>query len=315
MRIRSKKFRATISLVLAVAIVLVNLPGAVFAQAQEKATKPRIAVWDFSLEGLEASDGRAITNRLRSELVNSEKYQVMSRDQIKTLLGEQELGQTLIDAKQAIETGKLKGVEFVVTGTVITVRGAIQITAEMIDGKTAEIIKSITPGTYRGDFLDFLDVEVPRIAGQLAGVQGWTPVASVKKPEEKAPPEPEPEPEPAVEGEQATWPLTAGLVFLIGAGVMQLIALASESSAEDDADSATTTAEYQSALDSRDSAEGLQTIAILSGLLGTVFLVYYGLQDGPSGTAANGFGPGAAPGGFQLEVQPGSYMAGYTLHW
>ena len=104
-------------------------------------------------------------------------------------------------------------------------------------------------------------------------------------------------------------------MFLIGAGVFQLIALGTESGAEDDADAATTNAQYQDALDSRDSAEGLQTVAFLFGIVGTVFLIYYGLQEGSTETAANGHGPGAAPGGFQLEVQPDSFMAGYTLRW
>ena len=311
MRMGKRPFAKFIAMLLAAAMVLFNLPAAVFAQSEDK---PKIAVWDFALEGMQPGDGRAVTNRLRSELVNSGKYQVMSRDQIETLLGEQALGQTLVDAKEAIKAGKLKGVQFVVTGTIITVRGAFQITAEMIDGGTAEIVKSITPATYRGGFLDFLDNEVPRLATQLAGEQPGPAVVLAPPPQalQETQPEPEPEQEGAVE--EATWPLTAGIVSLVVAGVFQIIALAAASSAEDDADAATTNEEYQTALDDRDAAEGLQGAAALAGILGAVFLIIdaTGFADK---TAANSPGPGAAPVGFGVDVQPHSVMAGYTLRW
>lgn len=155
--------------------------------------KPQIAVWEFTLTDMEKSDGRAIANTLRSALVNTRVFRVMTRDQIDTLLGEQALGQTLIDAKEAIKAGKLKGVKYVVTGSLISIRGAFQATFEMIDGGSGEIIHSITPRTFRGDFLDFLDMEVPKIAGRMAGVEKGDAVAV-------APPPPPPPPEkPVVE--------------------------------------------------------------------------------------------------------------------
>ena len=186
-------WKRLLAIALAVGMVMINLPQAVFAQSGGGEKRAKIAVWDFSLEGMQKGDGRAVTNRLRSELVNSGRYQIMSRDQIKTLLGEQALGQTLVDAKEAIKAGKLKGVKFVVTGTIVSVRGAFQITAEMIDGESAEIIKSITPPTYRGQFLDFLDNEIPRLAAQLAGGKAIPPVAST--------PPPQPQPEPVLQPE------------------------------------------------------------------------------------------------------------------
>ncbi len=145
------------------------------AVAQEP--RPQIAVWEFQLDGVSKGDGRAITNRLRSELVNTRKFRVMTRDQLDTLLGEQALGQTVIDATEAIKTGKLKGIKYVVTGTIISIRNAFQMTMEKIDGQTGEITVSITPPTFRGDFLDFLDFEVPRYAAQLAGAQPTGPRA------------------------------------------------------------------------------------------------------------------------------------------
>ncbi len=112
-------------------------PPSLTAQSQSptQVGKPNIAVWDFSLQGIGENEGRAIINRLRSELVNTFLFTVMSRDQIIKLLGEMELGQTLGDPNEAIQGGKLKGVKYVVTGSLVAVMDAIQITVEMIDGE------------------------------------------------------------------------------------------------------------------------------------------------------------------------------------
>ena len=102
MAFRKSPFKKVLATILAAGMVMINIPHALFAQTAGGEEKAKIAVWDFTLEGMQPGDGRAVTNRLRSELVNSGKYRVMTRDQIKTLLGEQALGQTLIDAKEAI---------------------------------------------------------------------------------------------------------------------------------------------------------------------------------------------------------------------
>lgn len=305
-------FKRALATILAAGMVMINFPQVLFAQSVGGAEKAKIAVWDFTLEGMQPGDGRAVTNRLRSELVNSGKYRVMTRDQIKTLLGEQALGQTLIDAKEAIKAGKLKGVQFVVTGTIVSVRSAFQITAEMIDGESAEIIKSITPGTYRGNFLDFLDNEIPRLAAQMMGETPPPAVAATPPPliprVIQTQPDQQPPPEPASGGGNVYYGFGVG--SLIAAGVFQIVALAVASGAETDADEATTSEEYQTALDDRDSAEGLQGVAIIFGALGAVLLVIGATRDS---TAA--YGPGAVPEGFSVDVQPRSVMAGYALRW
>lgn len=301
-----------LAIALAFGMVMINLPLAVLAQSGSGEARAKIAVWDFTLEGMQKGDGRAVTNRLRSELVGSGKFQIMSRDQIKTLLGEQALGQTLVDAKEAIKAGKLKGVKYVVTGTIVSVRGAFQITAEMIDGESAEIIQSITPPTYRGPFLDFLDNEIPRLAAQLAG-ETPPPVASKPPPRAERRPQPEPPPQEAPADGGMSGVGVAGVISLVAAGVFQIIAMASASTAGDDADAATTDAEYQTALDDRDSAESLQGVAAVFGILGVILLIVDASVD--NSTADGGYGPGAAPVGFNMDVQPNSLMAGYALRW
>lgn len=157
---------------------LLLAPLAVIAQqaaGDEKSPqkKLRIAVIGFRLTGMSEADGELVANKLRSELVRSAQFDVMSRDQIEALIEEQALGQTLVEAAQAAKAGKMKGVEFIVTGSLVGTRGAYQTTFEMINAETGKILRSITPRVYRGDLLDFLDEQVPIIADQLVpGVEG-----------------------------------------------------------------------------------------------------------------------------------------------
>ena len=157
---------------------LLFAPLAVIAQqaAGEEKSPPkklRIAVIGFRLTGMSEADGELVANKLRSELVRSVQYDVMTRDQIEALIEEQALGQTLLEAAEAAKAGKMKGVEYIVTGSLVGARGAYQTTFEMINAETGKILRSITPPVYRGDLLDFLDKQVPIIADRLVpGVEG-----------------------------------------------------------------------------------------------------------------------------------------------
>ena len=157
---------------------LLFAPLAVIAQqaAGEEKSPPkklRIAVIGFRLTGMSEAEGELVANKPRSELVRSAQFDVMTRDQIEALIDEQALGQTLVEAAEAARAGKMKGVEYVVTGSLVGTRGAYQATFEMINAETGKILRSITPRVYRGDLFDFLDDQVPIIADQLVpGIEG-----------------------------------------------------------------------------------------------------------------------------------------------
>ncbi len=108
---------------------------------------------------------------------------------------------------------------------------------------------------------------------------------------------------------------TTGVVLLIVGGVLQIAALSTASSAEDDAATALQDNDaelYQQALDDRDSAESLQGVAVLSIGVGVLFM----LLGGNGSDAAASLGPQPqAPRGFQVDVTPHNVMAGYTMRW
>ena len=113
-----------------------------------------IAVIDF--EGINVSEGdaRALTQRLTSELIKLETYQVLERNEMKRLLEENELRNKMspglveghvheyytncIDLNCAVEIGKIIGAKFMVVGSVSKVGSTYSIDARLIDVETSE---------------------------------------------------------------------------------------------------------------------------------------------------------------------------------
>ena len=283
-------------------IAISLLIGASLALAQDRPSSKSarqtsiIAVWDFTLEGIGQHEGRAVTNRLRSELVNTGLFRVMSRDQLGTLLGEQDLSLALGDPRKAIEAGRLKGVDFVVTGTLVAVAGAIQTTVEMIDGSTAEIMRSITPRPYRGDFIDYIDSQVPWFANQVAGV------AEAARP-----------PEVAVEASR--WQLYTGIAVLALAVLNQYQTQALAEEAGDLAADARRDMDfdkYERAKDLYEEARKQVSYTIILGMIGAVLLVQYATESSAMDHAGRTT-PSEPP--LTVGLQPDQVVVNYVYRW
>ena len=133
--------------------------------------KPRVAVLGFQLVDVSEVLAKFLENKVRNVLVNSELFQVMTRSQLDSLLEEQALGQTLLQASKAAKAGKLTGVEFVVTGEILFADGAFQTTLEMINAETGQIVSSKTSDIFEGKYTDFIDQQVPSLTAQLLKIE------------------------------------------------------------------------------------------------------------------------------------------------
>ena len=133
--------------------------------------KPRVAVLGFQLIDVSEVHAKFLENKVRNLLVNSELFQVMTRSQLESLLEEQALGQTLLQASKAAKAGKLTGVEFVVTGEILFAGGAFQTTLEMINAETGQIVSSKTSDIFEGKYTDFIDQQVPSLTAQLLKIE------------------------------------------------------------------------------------------------------------------------------------------------
>ncbi len=103
------------------------------------AVKQTIAVLDFESIGSEEHLGKAVSEIIRTELIDTNKYRVVERAQINKTISEQKFQKSgLIDDKSAVELGKLLGADLIVIGSVVKIGTSYTINSRLIDTKTGE---------------------------------------------------------------------------------------------------------------------------------------------------------------------------------
>ena len=101
--------------------------------------KQTIAVLDFESIGSEEHLGKAVSEIMRTELIDTNKYRVVERSQINKTISEQKFQKSgLIDDKSAVEIGKLLGADLIVIGSVVKIGTSYTINSRMIETKTGE---------------------------------------------------------------------------------------------------------------------------------------------------------------------------------
>jgi len=101
----------------------------------------RVAVFPFEQKGVVPRTSGLFQEILTSALLNRNRFRLMERDRMDTVLQEQKLSSTqLIDRKTAVNLGKLMAVQAIVTGSIIETQAGIEVVGRMIDTETAEIL-------------------------------------------------------------------------------------------------------------------------------------------------------------------------------
>lgn len=132
---------------LTLALATVALVPALNAQD----TRPGIAVLPFENGGSYGQDKenfealqKGIPGMLISELGQNPAARVVDRDNIQSLLGEQDLGDKgRVDAATAAKIGRLVGAKYMITGSFVDMYGHFRTDARIIDVETSEIIKTV----------------------------------------------------------------------------------------------------------------------------------------------------------------------------
>ena len=103
-----------------------------------------IAIIDFEGINISEGDAKALTQRLTSEMIKLEVYQVLERSEMKRLLDEQKYQYSgCVDTKCAVELGKMLGAKFMVVGSISKVGSTYSIDSRLIDVKTSESYVSL----------------------------------------------------------------------------------------------------------------------------------------------------------------------------
>jgi len=143
---------------LAVGFALVAAP----ARAQD--TRPGIAVLPFDNSGSYGQNKenfdalqKGIAGMLISELAANPAARVVEREQIQSLLDEQNLGAGgRVDPQTAAKIGKLVGARYIITGTFVDFYGDFRVDLRLVNTETSEIIKVESDRMQRDHLFDII---------------------------------------------------------------------------------------------------------------------------------------------------------------
>lgn len=131
----------------------------------------KVAVMDLKASTFfDKEEIQALSNRFRSELVSTKKFEVMERSDMVELDRELALQLTSgFDANRVAEAGKKSGARYVIIGSIGKVGNQYTVDIKMVDCETSRIEESIIQD-YKGSMEGMLKV-MHSIAYRLAGIK------------------------------------------------------------------------------------------------------------------------------------------------
>jgi len=132
--------------------------------------RTNIAVLDLGADHLKPSEIKALTNKLIVELINTEKFAVIEREQMHNILKEQGFQQTGCTSDACVvEVGQLLGVDKIVAGSIGEVAGIYLVSLRIVDVKTGKIIRTISE-EIEGGLRDVVKRGIKNAAFRIANI-------------------------------------------------------------------------------------------------------------------------------------------------
>ena len=132
--------------------------------------KPTAAVLDFEGSGITTQEAQVLTQRLGSELVQTNALIMVERNQMSEIMDEQGFQQAgCTSAECAAEIGALLGVQKMITGSFGKIGNSYTIEARMFTVESGQTEKTVSK-TYKGE-VDGLLTEIQIVAWELVGLQ------------------------------------------------------------------------------------------------------------------------------------------------
>jgi len=121
-------------------------------QATGQSVTLNIAVNDLKVSGIDQSTADIMSDRLRSELVNTGAFRVMERGEMQSILKEQGFQQTgaCEESSCLVQVGQLLGVQRMVAGSIGRVDNFWTMSLRMLNVATGEILFTVSDD-YRGN--------------------------------------------------------------------------------------------------------------------------------------------------------------------
>ena len=138
--------------------------------AQLAAGKETVAILDFEGRGINQMEAQTLTDRLMSEMVNTDAVIMVERNQMEEIMNEQGFQQSGCTTSEcAAEVGALLGVQNMVSGSFGKLGNSYTIDAKLFSVSTGGTIRSVSK-TYKGE-VDGLLTIIEIVAWELVGLQ------------------------------------------------------------------------------------------------------------------------------------------------
>ena len=143
--------------------------------AQVAEGKQTVALLEFEGRGISQLEAKTLTDRLMSEMVNTDAVIMVERNQMDEILNEQGFQQSCCTSSEcAAEVGALLGVQNMVSGSFGKLGNSYTIDAKMFSVETGATIRTVSK-TYKGPVDNLLTV---------IEVVGWE-IVGLKAPQDK----------------------------------------------------------------------------------------------------------------------------------
>ncbi len=151
-----------------------------FSMIYSQQGENQIAVLDLDAIGVTQAESQTLTDRLRSELVNTGAFTVIERGEMNEILTEQGFQQTGCTSDAcAVEIGKLLNVQRIVAGSIGKIGAVYTVSLRMIDVESGVIVMTVTEDCPCS-IEKVLTTSMKNVARKLAGVSREQAVAGAK---------------------------------------------------------------------------------------------------------------------------------------
>ena len=138
--------------------------GILFSQG-----KPTVAILDFEGEGVDEGDVKTLTERMRTEIGNTNAVRLIERKAVEKIMEEQGFQQSGCTSDEcAAEVGQLLGVQFMVSGSIGKMGKKYTIDCKMFSVETGETVRAKN-ATFEGDISGLL-LEMQIMAWEITGL-------------------------------------------------------------------------------------------------------------------------------------------------
>ena len=149
--------------------VLICLISANFQLFAQEETRPTVAILDFEGQGIGLQEVQTLTERMRTEIGNTNAVRLIERKAIESIMAEQGLAQSgCVSDECAAEVGQLLGVQFMINGLIGKLGDSYTIDVKMFSVETGATERSKNV-THEGD-IEGLLVEMQILAWEIVGL-------------------------------------------------------------------------------------------------------------------------------------------------